>query len=219
MLKLYGFAVSNYFNMVKQVLLLKGIPFEEVTVFPSQEADYLARSPMGKVPCLETEQGFLSETTAILAYLEASHPQPSLIPGDAWGQAKMHELIKVGELYLELSARRLLPALLFNQPLSEETKKEARAVLERGFRALGQLARFDPYLLGEQQTLADIFLRYCLIPAKMAAQQFYQWDALAEVEGLAEWESMMAADPIAQQLDAAMHEQLGQFMQEKQAQA
>ncbi|MCB1617753.1 MAG: glutathione S-transferase N-terminal domain-containing protein, partial [Pseudomonadales bacterium] len=50
MLKLYGFAVSNYYNIVKHYLLEKEIPFEAVTVAPSQEPALLAKSPMGKVP-------------------------------------------------------------------------------------------------------------------------------------------------------------------------
>ncbi|MEE9254525.1 MAG: glutathione S-transferase N-terminal domain-containing protein, partial [Pseudomonadales bacterium] len=59
MLKLHGFPISNYFNMAKIALLEKGIEFEEVTTRPSQEDEYLDRSPMGKVPCLETDAGFI----------------------------------------------------------------------------------------------------------------------------------------------------------------
>src|SRR5690554_7676372 len=62
MLRLHGFAVSNYFNMVKLALLEKGIPFEINTVRGNQSPEFLAISPRGKVPCLETEQGFINET-------------------------------------------------------------------------------------------------------------------------------------------------------------
>ena len=48
MLKLGGFAVSNYYNKVKVALLEKGIPFEEVFCTTSQDEAYLQRSPMGK---------------------------------------------------------------------------------------------------------------------------------------------------------------------------
>ncbi len=88
MLKLYGFSVSNYFNMVKHVLLEKGISYEEVTVFPEQSAAYLAKSPMGKVPCLETDQGFLCEASVILDYLDATYPDKPMMPADVWAQAK-----------------------------------------------------------------------------------------------------------------------------------
>ena len=70
MLKLHGFAVSNYFNMVKLALLEKGVNFEVVDVYPNQEESFLSRSPMGKVPVLETDAGFISETNVILDYIE-----------------------------------------------------------------------------------------------------------------------------------------------------
>ena len=53
-IKLHGMYLSNYYNVVKTVLLEKGIVFEEVNQSPSQEDGYLDKSPMGKVPCLET---------------------------------------------------------------------------------------------------------------------------------------------------------------------
>ncbi|MDZ7683926.1 MAG: glutathione S-transferase N-terminal domain-containing protein [Gammaproteobacteria bacterium] len=58
MIKLYGFPISNYFNIVKIALIEKGVDFEFVDTRPSQDDDYLAKSPMGKVPCIETEDGF-----------------------------------------------------------------------------------------------------------------------------------------------------------------
>jgi len=52
MLKLYGFPVSNYTNMVQLALLEKGVPFEYVLTTPDQSATTLAKSPRGKVPFL-----------------------------------------------------------------------------------------------------------------------------------------------------------------------
>ena len=54
MLKLYGFPVSNYYNMVKLALLEKALPFEEVPFVSGQTPQVLAISPRGKVPVLET---------------------------------------------------------------------------------------------------------------------------------------------------------------------
>ena len=50
MIKLYGLRMSNYYSLIKAVMIEKGIEFEEVTAPPSQEEDNLARSPMGKMP-------------------------------------------------------------------------------------------------------------------------------------------------------------------------
>jgi glutathione S-transferase len=58
MLKLCGFRISNYHNKVRLVLLEKGIEHEEdASCTPKQSEEYLARSPMGKVPFLEVEDG------------------------------------------------------------------------------------------------------------------------------------------------------------------
>ena len=66
MLKLHGFVSSNYVNMVQLALYEKGLPFEFVTVFPDNSPEFLAHSPRGKVPILQTEHGFINETSAIL---------------------------------------------------------------------------------------------------------------------------------------------------------
>jgi len=75
MLKLHGFSISNYYNMAKIALLEKGIEFEEVDTQPSQENDYLSMSPMGKVPCLETDHGCITEVDAILSPVRPSTRQ------------------------------------------------------------------------------------------------------------------------------------------------
>ena len=57
MINLCGFAVSNYYNKTKLVLLEKEIAFTEEEVFPSQTEALLNRSPLGKIPFIETEYG------------------------------------------------------------------------------------------------------------------------------------------------------------------
>src|SRR5436190_156340 len=100
-MKLHGMPLSNYFNMVKHVLHAKGIAYEYVQSRPNQEPDYLAMSPLGKVPFIETPHGFLSETDAILDYLEETYPQMPLLPQDPYARAKVRQIMKVQELYVE----------------------------------------------------------------------------------------------------------------------
>ena len=113
MLKLHGFPSSNYYNIPKLVLLKKGIEFEEVLCFVGAggeyKPDYLNKSPMGKVPALETPEGYLSEARAILEYLESSHATLPLLPNSPFHRAKVQELSKFIELYIELAARRMVP--------------------------------------------------------------------------------------------------------------
>ena len=81
-MKLHGFPLSNYYNMVKHAVPRKRFACEFVETRPSQDATFLLKSPMGKVPLLETEQGFLTETNVILDYLEGAILQSRCCPTD-----------------------------------------------------------------------------------------------------------------------------------------
>ncbi len=94
LLRLHGFPVSNYTNMVHLALLEKGLPFEYVTTFPDQSPDYLAKSPRGKVPCLETPHGFINEASVILEYLEERGEGKALLPADPFPEGLVRALIK-----------------------------------------------------------------------------------------------------------------------------
>ena len=113
MIKLYGFPLSNYFNMVKMALLEKGIDYEFVELQTSQDESMLARSPMGKVPFIETEAGFLSETSVILEYLDETGGGASLLPEEPMARARVRVLMKQLELYIELPARTCFPEAFF----------------------------------------------------------------------------------------------------------
>jgi len=185
MLKLHGFSVSNYTNMVKQCLLEKGIEFEQLDARPSQEDDFLAISPMGKIPCLETAEGFLVETSAILDYLDEVHPKPAMYPSQAFAKAKAREIIHISELYIELAARRHLGNALFGGERSEEAYTEVKPQVEKGLRAFKQLASFGPYVMGKEFGNADIFVYHAFRLASQILKGIYDWDILTEVPGLA----------------------------------
>ncbi|HRM55510.1 MAG TPA: glutathione S-transferase, partial [Ottowia sp.] len=107
MLKLCGFAASNYYNKVKLALLEKGVPFEEELAWIGETDP--AASPIGKVPYALTDDGPLSESTILLEYIEAKYPQHPLLPADAYAAARVRELVRYIELHLELVARNLYP--------------------------------------------------------------------------------------------------------------
>ena len=162
MLTLHGFPFSNYHNIVKHALLYKGIPFEEHIAYPGS-AELMAVSPAGKAPAMTTERGTqLSESSVLVEYLEDAYPEPPLFPAEPDAKAQVRQLMKISELYLELPARRLLPALLGNATIHDSTLAEIRATLDRGTRSLIELARFSPFVAGNELTLADIYLRYAL---------------------------------------------------------
>ncbi|UVL89489.1 glutathione S-transferase [Pseudomonas sichuanensis] len=179
MLKLHGFAVSNYYNMVKLALLEKGLPFEEVLFFGGQAPQALAVSPRGKVPVLETEHGFLSETGVILDYIEQTQPGKALLPADAFGQAKVRELLREIELYIELPARTCYAEAFFGAAVEPLIKERARADLLAGFATLKRNGKFAPYVAGEQLTIADLMFCFsvdlaCLVGKKVLNIDFLE---------------------------------------------
>ena len=183
MLKLYGFGRSNYYNVAKMALLEKGAEFQEVKVFPSQEEDFLGKSPMGKVPCLETPQGFLTETTAIVEYADEAFDGPSLFPGDAWQRAQARELMRQVELYVDLAVRPTFAEALFRGEVSDEVKQTAEANLKKGLTALARRAQFSPYIAGAEFSAADVMAFYCLPLAGMVSGKLFGLDPMAHLEG------------------------------------
>lgn len=179
MIKLHGLRFSNYTSMVKALLIEKGVEFEEVLAPPSQDEAYLARSPMGKMPTLEFDDGrYLSESLAIFHYLEQAHPEPALLPDDPFESAKVMELACHAKLDVELVARRCLPEVLFKKPVSEETKKEVRRDLKKGMGAVTRLLVCDPYAAGKNFGAADMFVFWCFRAAVPMAKAVVGVDLL-----------------------------------------
>lgn len=180
-IKLHGMTYSNYYNMVKAIMLEKGVDFEEVHVLPNQEPDFLLKSPMGKVPLLETEQGFLTETGVMIDYIDSLNIGASLYPTDPFERAKVQELIRHLELYIELPARKLYGDVFFGRPATDELKEQIKQQLEKGFASLQMLAKFDPYLAGKELSYADFYYRFSVGLATIVCKKALNWNALTEL--------------------------------------
>lgn len=181
MLKLHGIARSNYYNKVKIALLEKGVPFSEEYCMVSQEPAMLARSPMGRIPFLELDDGqILTESSVILEYLEDVQPGPSLYPGSATERARVRELIASLELNVELVARRLYAEAFFGGKVSDGTKALTQKDLARGIRAFRQIAKFAPYAAGATFTAADCAAVVHLPLVSMATKAIYGADVFAD---------------------------------------
>ncbi|MEY2919879.1 MAG: hypothetical protein RL261_1184 [Pseudomonadota bacterium] len=181
MLKLYGFPVSNYANMVELALLEKGVPFEYVLTFPEQTPEFLARSPRGKVPFLHTPQGFINEASVILDYLEDTGQGKPLLPQDPYARATARTLMKEIELYIELPARSCFAEAFFGGTVPDAIKSKARDDLQAGFATLKRHARFAPYVAGETFTLADIVFLYSVDLAAVVGKQVFGLDLLGDI--------------------------------------
>ena len=201
MLKLCGFAASNYYNKVKFALLEKGVEFEEELVWTDRSPALLARSPLGKVPFFETDHGRLCESQVMMDYIEQSYPQKPLIPADPFQAAKVRELITFMELHLELVARELYPEAFFGGKVSDEIKERTQKLLKRNVKGFAALAKFSPYVAGAEFTMADCAGMVHLPLVSMASKIIYGEDVLADLP-TRDYVKMLGERPTAQRVNA-----------------
>jgi glutathione S-transferase len=181
MLKLYGFSVSNYYNMVKLALLEKGLPFEEVTFYPTPTPESLAISPRGKVPVLGVDAGFINETAIILEYLEQTQKGTPLLPSDPFERAQVLAIAKEIELYIELPGRACYGEAFFGMTLPDAIKEKTKSELLLGFAALGRHGKFAPFVAGDSLSIADLYFLYSVPLACAVGQKLFGIDLLAEM--------------------------------------
>ncbi len=75
------------------------------------------------------------------------------------------------------------------------------AIVERGINSINALATFDPWLLGAELTMADIYLLYALTLAEMGSK-ITGVDLNDRIPGLENWYATLSADPISQKVAA-----------------
>ncbi|MFZ6732353.1 glutathione S-transferase [Undibacterium sp. Ji42W] len=201
MIKLCGFAVSNYYNKVKLALLEKAIPFEEQLVWTGKAPELLQHSPLGKIPYLETEHGSLCESQVIVEYLESRFPDHPLMPADPFAAAKLRELITFIELHMELPARELYAEAFFGGKVTDELKAKVEKQLSRNIPAFAKLAKFDPFVGGKEFTLADCAAVVHFPLISMATKIIYGRDFLAELP-TREYVKFIAERPHMQKVNA-----------------
>ncbi|MGB3384786.1 MAG: glutathione S-transferase family protein [Marinomonas sp.] len=218
MITLHGFAASNYYNLIKHLLLYKELPFQENLLYAGSD-ELLAISPAGKVPVITTAEGlYLSESSVICDFIEETYPAIPLYPENAGERAVVRQIMKVAELYFELPSRRFILYAFSGTEAPEPVKAEVREVLTRGVTALRRLCQFSPWIAGEQFTMADIYVYYVnSIVSKFGASQL-NWDLLAEIPGMKAWNESMSQSAIAQTVEADRLANWPEFIQKVTAQ-
>lgn len=202
MITLHGFAASNYYNLVKHVLQYKELPFQENLIYGGGD-EWLAVSPVGKVPAITTADGLhLSESSVICDFIEETYPAKPLYPCDPGKRAAVRQIMKVSELYMELPSRRLIPYALAGKTAPESVQAEVRQVLNRGVGAMQRLCEFSPWIGGDQQTMADIYVYYVNTIVNSYGSKLLDWDVLAEIPGMKAWNASMSQSTIAQTVEA-----------------
>lgn len=201
-IKLCGFAASNYYNKIKLQLLEKEVAFEEELVWTgNNRATLVDRSPLGKVPFLDTPDGPISESMACAEYIEAVYPHKPLLPANPYAAAKVRELIIYSELHIELVARELYPEAFFGGKVSDGNKERTRKLLVKGVAAFAKLTKFDPFIAGAQFTLADCAAIAHLPLVRIVSKQIYGEDLLATLP-LKDYMRLLGARATVQKVDA-----------------
>ena len=187
--RLHGYPVSNWFNCARAVMIEKGLGDDYIACRASGDADFLAKSAMGKIPWLETPQGGIAETIAIIEYLEGEFPALPIMPEANFEKAKVRQIVNIVQLYIEAPMRDLYPATFMGPEHDASVVTRSLAVVARAFIALDQLCDFGPFLRGNRLTSADLALFYTLelgerAARHLAATSFFenrpmlqQWDA------------------------------------------
>jgi maleylacetoacetate isomerase len=171
---LYDYHRSSASYRVRIALNLKGAVYERVPVSliaGEQRSDaYRARNPQGFVPMLEVDGQRITQSVAIIDYLDATFPEPKLVPADAADRAHVLALaLTIAADIHPLNNLRVLKELT-RLGLDQATRDDwYRHWVAEGFAALEALAapRAGRFLFGESVTLADI----CLVPQMFNARR------------------------------------------------
>ena len=98
-MEMYGFWRSQATFRLRVALNIKGIAYSEVPIdldAGAQNDDAFRKiNPMGSVPALMVEGAPLTQSMAVLEYLEETHLEPALLPGDALGRARVRSLAAI----------------------------------------------------------------------------------------------------------------------------
>lgn len=138
---LYGVPMSTYVARVRIALTYKGFEFEEREPADGyRSAQYRKLVPMGSIPALVDDDFVLSESAAIIEYLEELKPDPALLPATSQARARVRALIGIHDGWIEPRLRALYPLLdNVNQHSTQELERRKLAIDD----LVDRLNRFD----------------------------------------------------------------------------
>ena len=177
-MQLYNYFRSSASYRVRIALALKGLDYDYLPVHLARNEQFLQGftqlTAAGLVPLLKDGDRLLSQSLAIIEYLDETHPNPPLLPGDAWARARIRALaLDVACEIHPLNNLRVLRYLVHDLKVSEDDKNRwYRHGVERGLAAVEQQLANHPstgrFCHGDTPTLADC----ALVPQIHNAQRF-----------------------------------------------
>ncbi|WP_298357392.1 maleylacetoacetate isomerase [Rhodoblastus sp.] len=209
-MKLFGYFRSSAAYRVRIALNLKRIEVEHVPVHllrgEQRREEFLEKNPQGLVPALELDDGtVLTQSLAIIEFLETLQPEPRLIPADSVLAAKVRAVALT--VACEIHPLNVVRVLDYLKEELHQGEEEVGAwirhwILNGGLDSIEQTIAPAPFCFGEKPTLADV----CLIPQLFNARRYatpldHLPKILAVEAACAELPAFRAADPF-QQKDA-----------------
>lgn len=178
-LRLYTFFRSSAAFRVRIALNLKGLDYQSIPVHfrknggEHRQPDFLRRNPQGLLPVLEHEPNVITQSLAIVEYLDATFPEPRLIPAAPNDRAKVEALAQIVACDIHpLNNLRVLNYL--RQQLGQDDEAVTNWVQHwvtlgfEGYEGLIKAHSNGRFSCGDSVTLADI----CLVPQVYNAVRF-----------------------------------------------
>jgi maleylacetoacetate isomerase len=171
---LYDYFRSSAAYRVRIALNLKGIAYErcDVMLLENQQRspEHLAVNPQGFVPALEAEGQVLTQSLAIIDWLDARFPEPRLIPADPMARAMaLSRALVIGADIHPVNNLRVMRYLAHDLHIDEFNRNAwTRHWIEQGFAALEAMAGEGPFLGGAAPDISDVFL----VPQLYNARRF-----------------------------------------------
>jgi maleylacetoacetate isomerase len=174
--KLYTYFRSSAAYRVRIALNLKGLPYEMVPIHLTKDGGYqrkpefVALNPQMRVPALALSSGdVLTQSLAIIEYLDDIHPEPPLLPPDALARAHVRAIAQAVACDIHPLNNLVVLQYLKRTLKHEQTEIDAwyhHWVIE-GFKAIETMIAPSPYACGSQVSLADV----CLVPQVFNARR------------------------------------------------
>lgn len=173
-MKLYGYWRSSASWRVRIGLAWKGLRYDYVPVHLVKEGGqqhgeaHRARNPMEQVPVLEVDGRLLTQSLAILEWLEEAHPQPALLPRDPFLRLRARQLAEIPNSGIQ--PLQNLSILQEIEKLGGDKQAWGAKWNRRGLGAMEAIARETAgrFLVGDDVSIADV----CLVPQLYAARRF-----------------------------------------------
>ena len=179
-LRLYNYWRSSASYRVRIALELKGLSYEYIPVHllagggEQFSPAYRALNPQSRVPALESSDGVLTQSMAIIEWLEETHPEPALLPRAAGARARARALAQILIADVQPLQNQSVTSYLQRELRLDDAALKAwlRHWIGKGLGAveglLGQNPAHGDFCVGDAPTVADV----CLVPQCASSRRF-----------------------------------------------